>query len=155
MSTGKFDNDAVIRQVSRWEFSLVDPLVFSDGEFGAQLVPAEFVSDLASIRILREVARWSLMSALTGSVLSAQHPWIDQALLVVAFLALGLFAICSGYNLRSSILHDKLYSDGLLSRKECDAVFYRAQRADGTARWRAAIFWLGVRLGGRWSYNRR
>jgi hypothetical protein len=52
-------------------------------------------------------------------------------------------------------LHDLLYTTGQLSRSECDAVYYRAlTTGDGTARWRAMIFYMGVRLGGHWSYTK-
>ncbi|WP_279627450.1 DUF1353 domain-containing protein [Pseudomonas mohnii] len=40
------------------------------------------------------------------------------------------------------------YTASSNSRKEADAILYRALRAEGVARWRAWLFWAGVRIGG-------
>lgn len=56
---GKFAAGAATRQLSRWEFRLLEPLVFSDPVHGQLMVPEGFTSDLASVRILREVCRWT------------------------------------------------------------------------------------------------
>lgn len=56
--------------------------------------------------------------------------------------------------MRAAILHDHLYEVGQFTRAQCDAVFYRALRGDGVARWRCLIFYLGVRIGGARSYTR-
>ena len=50
--------------------------------------------------------------------------------------------------------YDWLYTEGKLSRKECGAVFYQALRADGVAKWMAALFWAGVPIGGVSHYAR-
>ncbi len=63
-----------------------------------------------------------------------------------------LYALMSGYGNYASTIHDYLYSEGSYSRKECDDIFYVALRAEGVARWRAYLFWLGVRLGGKSHY---
>lgn len=63
-----------------------------------------------------------------------------------------LYALLSGYGNYASTIHDYLYSEGCYSRKECDDIFYDALRAEGLARWRAYLFWLGVRLGGKSHY---
>lgn len=69
-----------------------------------------------------------------------------------------LYALLVGYGDKSATIHDWLYSgnpvtlaDGTvraLTREEADAVFYRALRDEGIARWRAGIFYTGVRIGG-------
>ena len=57
MSKGHFENRPAMRQVDRWTWELVEPLVFVDPVYGRIVVPAGERSDLASIRFLREVAR--------------------------------------------------------------------------------------------------
>lgn len=145
---GKFGAGVATRQVGRWQFELLEPLEFNDKDLGLRVVPAGFVSDLASVRILREIARWSAVSAITAALWS-------NVLLVVALLAVVLYAIVVGYNMRASILHDWEYRQAVLSRQQADDLYWRAQRTgDGTARWRAALFYVGVRVGGRWSYGK-
>ena len=59
-----------------------------------------------------------------------------------------VYALLVGYGNSASALHDYAYSQGNLSRKMCDLIFYRSLRAEGVARWRAALFWAGVRCFG-------
>lgn len=59
-----------------------------------------------------------------------------------------VYALLVGYGNSASALHDYLYYEARLSRRKCDEVFYRALRAEGVARWRAALFWTGVRCFG-------
>lgn len=87
-------------------------------------VPAGFVTDFASIKALHN-----------------------------AFL-FPLYALVSGYGNYAATLHDWLYVTGQVGRKEADAVLYRALRSEGVARWRAWIFWAGVRLGGSRNYKK-
>jgi len=94
-----------------------------EDEAGTFTVPAGFTTDFASIKVLHN-----------------------------AFLFV-LFALVSGYGNYAATVHDFLYSEGQVSRKEADAVLYRALRAEGVARWRAYLFWLGVRIGGAKQYN--
>lgn len=150
---GKFDIRPDIRYISRWEVEMRQSMTFGDPVHGSITVPATFVSDLASIRILREICRWCAVTALTGGALVDAYPWIRMALWVVAIIALALYGLLAGYGMRAAILHDWLYTVGKIPRCECDSVYYRAlTTGDGTARWRSAIFWIGVRIGGHWSY---
>ncbi|WP_296257710.1 MULTISPECIES: DUF1353 domain-containing protein [unclassified Pseudomonas] len=150
---GKFDIHLAVRFTSRWDVATQEALTFGDPLHGPLVVPSDFYSDLASIRILREVCRWAAIGALVGWVFA--WGWLAAALLVVAIVTLALYGLLAGYGMRAAILHDWLYTVGMLPRAECDAVFYRAlTTGDGTARWRAAIFWLGVRLGGFTSYTK-
>ncbi|ATW57971.1 hypothetical protein CNR34_00038 [Pseudomonas phage nickie] len=64
-----------------------------------------------------------------------------------------IYALLVGYGNASCTIHDMLYQDGTITRKESDDVLYRALRAEGVARWRAALFWAGVRLFGGRFYN--
>ncbi|MEX0297226.1 DUF1353 domain-containing protein [Pseudomonas putida] len=150
---GKFSTHPVVRFTSRWSVATQEPVTFNDPVHGLLTVSADFGSDLASIRILREVCRCAAIGALAGWVLA--WGWLATVLLVLAIITLALYGLLAGYGMRAAILHDWLYGVGTLSRAECDAVFYRAlTTGDGTARWRAAIFWLGVRLGGSTSYTK-
>lgn len=152
---GKFDVKPDIRYISRWNVEMRQAMTFNDPERGAVAVPAEFVSDLASIRILREICRSCAITALTGGWLVDSYPLVRWALLIVAFVALALYGILVGYGMRAAILHDYLYTCAVMSRRDCDDIYYRALTSgDGTARWRAWIFWAGVRLGGYWSYGK-
>lgn len=109
-------------QIGRWKHRLIADLVF-EYHGRTYVVPAGFVTDFASIRVLHNV---------------------------VLFV---LFALVAGYGNYAATLHDWLYSRGELTRKQCDRLFYRALRDEGIARWRAGLFYAGVRLGG-WLYFR-
>ena len=110
-------------QTDRRTYTLLDDLVLADDDQRTIIVPAGFITDFASIQVLHN-----------------------------AFLFV-LFALVSGYGNYAATVHDFLYSEGQVSRKEADAVLYRALRAEGVARWRAYLFWLGVRLGGGKQYK--
>lgn len=95
-----------------------------EDDAGTFTVPAGFATDFASIRVLHN-----------------------------AFLFV-LFALVSGYGNYSATVHDWLYANGQVSRKEADAILYRALRAEGVARWRSWLLWAGVRLGGAKHYTK-
>lgn len=150
---GKFSGKVAIRQLSRWEFQLLEPLTFNDPVHGERTVPAGYISNLASIRILREIARWGGILAL----LAAAFTWSGLAVFFyfAGLAGLLLYALLAGYGMRAAILHDHEYDLGELPRNECDSMYYRANHyGDGTAAWRSAIFLAGVRIGGHFSYNR-
>jgi hypothetical protein len=111
-------------QTDRRSYKLLDDLVLADDDQRTIIVPAGFVTDFASIKVLHN-----------------------------AFLFV-LFALVSGYGNYAATVHDWLYFGGQVSRKEADAVLYRALRAEGVARWRAWLFWAGVRLGGAKHYTK-
>ncbi|MEG0062996.1 MAG: DUF1353 domain-containing protein [Pseudomonas sp.] len=69
------------------------------------------------------------------------------------YIAPMLYALLVGYGNASCALHDYLYREGRLSRKESDDVLYRALRGEGVAKWRAGLFWAGVRVFGGRFYN--
>lgn len=107
-------------------YTLLAPLALSDDQVGVITVPIGFVSDYATLRGFRNLALFVI------------------------------YALLVNYGNRAAVVHDYLYSLGAtpLTRKEADAVFYRALRADGVARWRAWIFWAGVRIGGAAYYGK-
>ena len=94
-------------QTDRRTYKLLDDLVLADDDQRTIIVPAGFVTDFASIQVLHN-----------------------------AFLFV-LFALVSGYGNYAATIHDWLYFGGQVSRKEADAILYRALRAEGVARWRA------------------
>lgn len=59
-----------------------------------------------------------------------------------------IFDLVGGYGHAAATLHDYLYKNGYLPRKDCDNVFYHALRSTGIANWRARLMWLGVRAFG-------
>jgi hypothetical protein len=64
-----------------------------------------------------------------------------------------IYALLVGYGNASCAVHDFIYEEGRLTRRQCDDVLYRALRAEGVARWRAWLFFMGVRIGGKSHYN--
>ncbi|MGH8418051.1 MAG: DUF1353 domain-containing protein [Pseudomonas sp.] len=110
-------------QVGKWTHILLAELVLADEGLGAITVPQGFKTDFASIKMLHN-----------------------------AFLFV-LFALVSGYGNYAATVHDFLYSYGQVTRKEADAVLYRALRAEGVARWRAWLMWAGIRIGGAKQYT--
>jgi hypothetical protein len=83
-------------QTDRRTYKLLDDLVLADEEQRTIIVPAGFVTDFASIQVLHNV-----------------------------FLFV-LFAMVAGYGNYAATVHDWLYFGGQVSRKEADAVLYRA-----------------------------
>lgn len=111
-------------QIGKWTHTLLDDLVLADDDLGVITVPQGFQTDFASIKVLHN-----------------------------AFLFV-LFALVSGYGNYAATVHDFLYGAGQVTRKQADAVLYRALRAEGVAKWRAWLFWVGVRLGGAKQYTK-
>lgn len=104
-------------QLERAKFRLLAPLHLQDS-VGDVVVPAEFLTDYASIKSLHNVFLFPL------------------------------YALVAGYGNYGSTVHDYLYRTRMVSRKTADQYLYRALRAEGVAKWRAMIFYAGVRLGG-------
>jgi hypothetical protein len=59
-----------------------------------------------------------------------------------------VWLLLKGWSRGAAVLHDWLYSEGLVSRAEADRVFLDAMRATGVGVQRFVI-WAGVRLFGR------
>lgn len=105
-------------QEGKWGHTLLADLVYQDDQLGLIVVPAGFRTDFASI--------WVLHNA-------------------VLFV---LYALVAGYGNYAATVHDLLYSTGQFTRRQSDDLLYRALRAEGVAKWRAWLFWAGVRVGG-------
>jgi hypothetical protein len=106
------------------EFTLLAELRLKDDAQDVLTVPAGFTTNYASLAAFHNI------------------------------LLFVIYALLVTYGNRACTTHDWLYTEGKLSRKDCDDVFYRALRADGVAKWRAAIFWVGVRIGGASHYSK-
>lgn len=64
-----------------------------------------------------------------------------------------LYATLVGYGNASAAVHDVLYETQIFSRRVADDIFFRALRDEGTALWRAYIFYWGIRLTGWKVFN--
>lgn len=120
----RFTTTLKTEQIGKWTHVLLDELVLADEQEQVITVPTGFSTDFASIKVLH------------------------NACLFV------LFALVSGYGNYAATVHDWLYTTGQISRRQADAVLYRALRAEGVARWRAWLFWAGVRIGGANQYTK-
>jgi len=88
---------------------------------GDVVVPSGFITDFASLKAVHNI------------------------------ILFPLYALMSGYGNYGSTVHDYMYRTKMVSRKTADEYFYRALRAEGVARWRSIVFYVGVRLGG-WTH---
>lgn len=70
------------------------------------------------------------------------------------YIAPLVFALLVGYGNAACTIHDYLYQNGMYSRKECDQILFRALRGEGVARWRAWLFYAGVRMFGEKFYQK-
>jgi len=111
-------------QLGKWQHTLLADLVLSDDEHGRLVAETGFETNFASLQALHNIALFPL------------------------------YALVAGYGNYAATIHDKLYTTGTLSRKQADAVLYRALRAEGVAKWRAWLFWAGVRIGGAKHYTK-
>lgn len=89
-------------------------------------VPAGFISDGASIHILRAMGMF------------------------------GLHSLLIEYGKRAAIIHDYLYrTPGLgYSKADSDEIYYAALRADGVSRWRSWLLYSGVKYFGYAAWTR-
>lgn len=147
-----FLNPLRLELLGRNEWRLLAPFAFNDPTHGRLELTPGLVTDLASIRTVRAVAVVGLLLAWLLQALP--WAWMAQASALVGLLALALYAAVAGYGHAAAALHDALYRAAMLPRRQADAVFYRALRAEGIARWRAWLMWAGVRLGGWRRYGR-
>lgn len=138
-------------QAKKWR--LLASFSFLDPAQGWIDVPAGFVTDFASTRLLRTIAVCGLIFAALLALLP--WPWLSHAAHLVGLCALILYAAVVGYGHPAAALHDWLYASGALPRKAADEAFRQALRASGVARWRSWLMWAGVRLGGARRYRPR
>lgn len=110
-------------EINRKNYKILEDLVLVDDVFGEIVVPKGFQTDYASVAVL-------------------QH-------LIFA----PIFVLVADYGDKASTVHDFLYTQTTLSRKECDEVLYRGLLAEGLEKWRAKLFFWGVRIGGGSHYG--
>lgn len=159
LAVGKFDRYPLMRQTSRWDWVVEEVFSFHDPVVGVITCPAPSASDLASIRILREVFRWGAIIAVVFGIFSAAFGLPLVLAIVPALIALAavlLYAYIAGYGNRMGAMHDFLYRSKRFPKAVCDQILWRmARTGEGMARPRAAVFYLGPVLGGRRRYGRR
>lgn len=63
-----------------------------------------------------------------------------------------IYLLLNGVSDMPGVIHDYLYSTGLVHRKKSDAVLREACLAIGLPRWKAEAIYLGVRVGGSNNY---
>jgi len=122
-------------EVDRRTFQLNKTLGYLDSVHGLIEAQATFITNYASLDSLRNI------------------------------LLFIFYALLADYGDKSATIHDWLYSgygirkaDGSIyypTRKEADQVLYRALRAEGVARWRAWMFYAGVRVGGNAHFSEK
>ena len=64
-----------------------------------------------------------------------------------------IYLLLNGISDLPGVLHDFLYSTGLVAREVADAILREACLAIGVPRWKANLIYAGVRLGGASSYE--
>lgn len=121
------------REIGRRHYLMLDDFYYYDEVFGPIKVEKGFDTNYASLDALRNLVLFPI------------------------------YALLADYGDKASTVHDRLYhgvpvemADGnmkIFTRKEADEVFYRALRSEGIARWRAAMFYAGVRIGGASAYR--
>lgn len=121
------------RELFTGEYQLLADFTYLDPIYGPVTAKKTFKTNYASIDVLKK------------------------------FMMFLFYALLVKYGDRSATIHDWLYSgygieqhDGTIyypSRKECDDLFHRALVAEGVARWRAWVFYWGVRIGGESHYT--
>lgn len=125
---GNFDTREIC--VHRWK--LLDDLNYHDSIYGVITAHEGFETNYASLDALRNV------------------------------ITFPIYAMLADYGDKSATIHDFLYNRGgfynevgeliPVSRREADCIFYRALRSEGISRWRANMFFYGVRTFGRKYY---
>lgn len=117
-----------------------------------------------SIELLSD---FSYRDKIFGSITAKKGFFTDYATLepLRNILLFWLFALLSGYGNKSAAIHDWLYDgngiprdDGSIykpTRTECDGIFYRGLLDEGVVRWRAILFYLGVRAFGWTRFGKR
>jgi hypothetical protein len=64
-----------------------------------------------------------------------------------------VYWLTGGTSTEAAIVHDYLYSTGLVPRETADAVLREASQVTGVPGWRRWLMWAGVRLGGASHYT--
>lgn len=109
-----------------------------------------FLSELTVKRLVD--GRWCLTTPLVYESIKAARTIEVPAGFVSDFASVPrlpfAYLLFAGVADEAAVVHDFLYSEGVMPRKLADEVFAEAMRACGTARWRSGLMWFGVRLFG-------
>lgn len=111
-------------QIGKWNHVMLGDLVLIDDKHGRLTAEIGFETNFASLQVVHNIVLFPI------------------------------YALVAGYGNYAATIHDKLYTTGQVTRRQADAVLYRALRAEGVAKWRAWLFWAGVRLGGASHYTK-
>ena len=65
-----------------------------------------------------------------------------------------VYAVLYGTAHHAAVVHDWLYTTGMVNRQIADGVMYEALRARGEPAWKAYTIWAGIRLGGWVVWNK-
>lgn len=119
-------SDFDTRQVGKRLYLMLSDFSFDDEVFGKIIVPKGFITNYASLDALRNVVLFPI------------------------------YALLADYGDMAATIHDWLYTKGTLitidgkqvrpTRQQADEIFYRALRSEGIAKWRANMFFYGVRM---------
>jgi hypothetical protein len=119
-------SDFDTRQVGKRLYLMLSDFSFDDEVFGKIVVPKGFVTNYASLDALRNIVLFPI------------------------------YALLADYGDMAATVHDWLYTKGTLitvngkqvrpTRQQADEIFYRALRSEGIAKWRANMFFYGVRM---------
>jgi Protein of unknown function (DUF1353). len=121
--TPKFSNFDT-REVGKRQYLMLADFSYNDEVYGLITAPKDFVTNYASLDALRNIVLFPV------------------------------YALLADYGDKSATIHDWLYSGGTIvvngervkpTREQADEIFYRALRSEGIARWRAGMFYYGVR----------
>ena len=119
-------SDFDTRQVGKRLYLMLSEFSFDDEVFGKISVPKDFTTNYASLDALRNIFLFPV------------------------------YALLADYGDMAATVHDYLYSKGSRiivngvavrpTRQQADEIFYRALRSEGISRWRANMFFYGVRV---------
>lgn len=100
---------------------------------------------------------WILTRSLTYVPTVVGYVWVvpkgfDTDLASIPKLFRTFFAV-NGKHRKAAALHDWLYREGKLSRKECDLLFLEAMKVCGVSKFKRYSMYAAVRVGGASSYK--
>jgi hypothetical protein len=112
---------------------------------------------LTPLRAEKSGQYWTILQPLIFDSDVAQKVFIVPAGFVTDFASvprLPLAFLLTGDSAHeAAVVHDFLYSRGLVTREMADAVFREAAKVSGEPGWKSWLLFLGVRLGGWVAWN--
>lgn len=120
------------RQVGKRTYLMLANFTYDDEVYGPITVEKGFTTNYASLDALRNIFLFPV------------------------------YALLADYGDMAATVHDWLYTKGTIkingvevrcTREQADEIFYRALRNEGIAKWRAGMFFYGVRVFGASHYE--